>query len=297
MSKDENNEETDLNKYQNFDGVSLKEMNFGLWLSERRQKIIKSLTVCLIIICAALFVYSSYNLIVYLKSSDPNAWLANGEIPVSPRNITSDLEIGPVQILSSGGHYDFAVKLKNPNDKFMSTFKYCFRQNDQDLACDDNFILPSEEKYILVLAQDLKAGETGITFNLTNTFWTRINAHNISNWSEFLSDRLNMAISEVNFSTDSSSANQNNFNNLEFTIANQTPYNYYGLPVNILLFDGQELVGVNRYKINNFMSAEKRLIKISWPGALSSVSRTEIQPDINILDDSVYLKYNGQLTN
>jgi len=34
-------------------------------------------------------------------------------------------------------------------------------------------------------------------------------------------------------------------------------------------------------------------LKISWPGDLSSVSRVEITPRININDRDVFLKYQG----
>ncbi len=297
MLKDKNSLENDLDKYQDFSGLSLKEMNFGLWLSEKRQKIIKFFVVTLIIICAGLFIYSSYSFFIYFKSSDLNEQSITGDTPTSPRNITANLEIDQPQIFSSGGRYDLAIRLNNPNNKFLGNFKYCFTQNNRDLFCGDDFILPGTEKYILALAKDLPDGETGVSFTLSDVFWTRINAHKINNWAEFSSSRLDMVISDISFNPANYSTGPANFNNLEFIINNQSPYSYYELPVNILMFNGSELVGINRYKINNLLSAEKRPIKISWPGTLSTVSKTEIRPDINIMDDNVYLKYSGQSAN
>ena len=63
-------------------------------------------------------------------------------------------------------------------------------------------------------------------------------------------------------------------------------------PLNIALFDGDQLVSVNKYILQNFVSGEKRNIKISWPGNYRNI-RAKIIPDINILDNSVYLKYQG----
>jgi len=53
------------------------------------------------------------------------------------------------------------------------------------------------------------------------------------------------------------------------------------------------LVGVQRYLLNDFLAEEKRHIDISWSGSLPMITKTEVQPDINILDESIYLKYKG----
>jgi len=81
---------------------------------------------------------------------------------------------------------------------------------------------------------------------------------------------------------------------LEFKITNQTAYAYYEAPLQILLYSGSELVGVQTYSVNNFLAGEKRNVNLSWPGGLQTVSRTEVKPNINILDDDVYLKYQGE---
>jgi hypothetical protein len=41
------------------------------------------------------------------------------------------------------------------------------------------------------------------------------------------------------------------------------------------------------------MSGQERQIAISWPGNVSRVSRTEIIPEINIMKDDIYIKYEG----
>jgi hypothetical protein len=41
MKKDKNYNEIDLKNYKDSSGVSLREMNFGLWISENRRRFIK----------------------------------------------------------------------------------------------------------------------------------------------------------------------------------------------------------------------------------------------------------------
>ena len=296
MSKKENlDRDIDLKNYDDPSGVSLREMNFGLWLSEHRKIFLKSITIFLIILCAFFFIYSSYNLVVYFLSGDPNAGSDTSAVPTSPRQLTADLQISPLAVFSGDESSDLAVKLQNPNSKFMGSFKYCFTLAGNNLSCGNGFIMPGEDKYILALGQNLPGSQSEAEFKLTDIFWRRIDAHQIPDWNSFASDHLNFPVSAINFSSGSSNnlSEKISLNNLSFSIQNQTPYSYYEVPVNILLFNGEELVGVNRYVLENFLAGERRDIKISWPGSLSAVNRTEIKPDLDILDDQIYLKYQG----
>ena len=107
-------------------------------------------------------------------------------------------------------------------------------------------------------------------------------------------NHLNFSFTDISFYgiNDSNYINQNNGNILEFNVQNLSAYGYYEAPLNIALFEGPQIVSVNTYVLQNFISGEKRNIKINWPGSYKDV-RVEIMPNINILDDSVYLKYQG----
>lgn len=300
MSKKENsNQEIDLMKYQDQSGVSLKEMNFGLWLSDNRKKILKVITILLIILCAFFIIYSSYNYITYFLAGNPNEQIITTDVSQSPRNITNELEISSIQVFSSNGRYDFVARVNNPNPKFVATFKYCFTELDENKVCGDDFILPNEEKYIMALGQGIQGSVSDISFKLIGSFWQRINAHQIPDWLSFKASRLNFIMSNLDFSTLDSQvvAGTSGYNSLYFSIKNETPYSYYQAPLSILLFSGSELVGVNRYLLNNFLSGENREVKISWPGRLTGVNRTEVRPDINIISEAVYLKYQGEISN
>jgi len=297
MAKEENlNKDIDLKNYDDQTGISLREMNFGLWLSENRHKFLKIVTGALIALCAFFFIYSSYNLIIYFISGDLNSQLISGDVPTSPRQLTEDLSVAPLQIFSSGDRYDLVEKISNPNGKFMANFKYCFTLAGSDLFCEEGFVLPSEEKYILALGRELGGSQSEVSFRIFDLFWRRIDAHQIPDWNSFSLGRLNFLISGIHFSAGitNSLSEKINLNNLEFTIKNQTPYGYYEVPLNILLFSGQDLVGVHRYLLQNFLAGAERTVEIGWPGNLSTVDRTVVMPDLNIMDDSVYLKYQGE---
>lgn len=294
MAKDKNHDkEIDLKNYRSEGGVSLESMNLGLWLAEHRRRIIKIIIAVLIILSAAFFIYSSYGYVIYFLGGQSGKLTTDTGL-LSPRNVVSELEISPLQVFSNGEKFDLAVKLKNNNEKFIANFNYCFLSGEKEVDCASGFILPSEEKYVLALGQT-RSDEGAITFKIKDIFWQRINAHQIPDWSAFKQDRLDFVYQGTRFYTanDSGLSEKISLNTLEFTITNASAYSYYEVPFNIMLYSGSELVGVHQYLLSQFLTGEKREIKISWPGNLSYVSRTEIVPNINITDDNVYLKYQG----
>jgi len=294
MDKDGNTQkEIDLKNYDD-GGVSLREMNIGLWLSERRQTLLKLLTAFLILISAFFFIFSTYQYIRYFLAGDPNDDFTTDSFVSSPRKLTDDFIISPLSIFSAGDKFDLTIELSNPNSNFLATFDYCFYQDGSQLSCGQSFILPSESQQIMALGTNLNQ-TSGLSFSIEEIFWRRIDTRKINDWGQFSSDHLNFPISELEFSSaDKSGLSEKvDLNSLHFSVTNSTPYGYYEVPLDILFYSGERLVGVNRYVLNNFLPGHKRSVNLSWSAPLASVTRTEIRPRLNIMDDVVYIPYSG----
>jgi hypothetical protein len=268
-------------------------MNAGLWLSEHRKLITKAITIFLIIISAFFFIYSSYGYIIYFI----NGKIDNQEEVqvLSPRNVVAPIEVAPIEVFKSGEKYDLAVRVKNPNDNFSAEFSYCINQGDAEVYCDEGFMLPLDNKYLLALATTVNPTNANLVFTIKEIFWVRTNRTEIPDWNAFLLERVNFEIAEVKFLSASKSGLSENLrlNSLEFNALNLTPYSYYQVPFNIFFYAGSELVGVERHVATDVMAGENRQIKISWSGDLGNVSRIEIIPQINVNDKDVYSKYQG----
>lgn len=299
MSKAENSEgldkEIDLKNYEDQTGLSEKKLNFGLWIAENRRKIMKIIIISLVAISAFFFIYSSYNYIIYFISGDPNAQIISNNLTVSPRKVTEDLSVSSVRALANDGRYDLTVQISNPNAKFMANFDYCFKKGETDIVCGSSFILPGETKHVVELAQPYSGSISEISFSVSGIFWRRIDTRQIPDWAAFFGQRLDFAIFDLNYAPASVSglSDKVNLNTLDFSIKNQTAYGYYEAPLDIFLYSGSEMIAVNRYILKNFLPGETRTVKLSWPGQFVSVNRTEVVPNVNIMDDSVYLKYQG----
>ncbi len=298
MSKEENiNEperEPDLREYSGESGVSLKLMNIGLWVADHRRRIFKGVIIFMISLSVFFFIYSGYGYVKYYLAGDPNANQINNNL-VIPRVETIDLEAGQMKVLSSNGHTDLLVEVFNANDKYTASFNYCFKQTGADIFCGEAFIFPGEKKFVMALAQEVTGSRSELSFVIVDTTWRRLDAHLIPNWTYFFNQRLDFAVMDVSFESGTASglSDKLNLNTLDFSIKNQTAYGYYEAPLNIFLYSGTEVVAVNHYLLNNFLPGETRSVKMSWPGSFGSVNRTDVIPDINIMDDTVYLKYQG----
>lgn len=293
MPKDKNYDHgIDLKKYQAEDSVGLREMNIGLWLSEKREFLMRLLIIFLIMVSAGFFIYSAYQYFIYFRSSSDKTPLTENTV-VSPHNIIADLKIDAPQFFRNGAQYDLTVKITNPNDKFGALFDACFNLSGTEFTCAKSFILPGETKYVFALAKEVKDDVKTLSFNAKNISWQRIDTHNIPDWNAFSASRLNFAFADISFySLADAGGGEKSGNILEFNAQNLSPYSYYDLPLNIALFDGAQMLSVNVYHLQNFLSGETRNIKINWPGNYRNI-RAEIVPDLNILDNAVYLKYQG----
>lgn len=292
MSKDKKKLETDLEKYRDPSGLSLKKINFGLWLSEKRKDINKIIIIFLVLISVFFFSYSIYSYIVYFINGSPEID-NHSSIVTTPKNQVSDLVISNPLTFKNNNDYDLAATLKNPNDRFIAYFNYCFIVDEVEITCDDSFILPNDEKTLLALSKIIPSESSTANLTISRVSWQRIDNRKIPNWNDYVSDRLNISINNIKVSSSGSNSSGQKFNYLEFSIINNGAYSYYQLPLNINFYRGDQVVGVNRHIINDFQAGEKRVVRLSWVTSLTNITKTEISPDINILDPEVYFKYTG----
>jgi len=303
QNNDRAKKDFDLNKYEDLEGMTLNKMKFGLWLSLNRKRIWKMTIIILIIASALMFIYSIYNYSYYLlygRQADKeliNELTANQVDLGAYRDANSpaDLIIGSVSTFSVQGKYDFFVPLSNSNPKHTATFNYCLQNEDgSDVYCDQTFVLPESDKNIIIVGRDLSVKPQNPKFVVSGLFWQRLNTHNIPDWQQYQNEHLNLQISNLKYIAPESTSKVP-FHTLSFTATNFSPYHFARLPLDIILYNGDSVSGVNIYNLDNFLSGEERELSFSWLAAGERVSRVEIVPDVNLLDSGVYLPYQGEV--
>ena len=273
------------------DQKSLKRMNFGLWLSENRKNINTFFIIFLSALSLGFFSFSVVNLYSYIKSGDPRAEMTEENLII--KSNVQQLSFSQVKHLPGSEKDDLAILVKNDNANYYVVFDYCFNQGDNELSCGKNFILPSEEKYIVAFSVDSSLKKEDYSFNISKMSWTRI-SKSIVNYELYHKQRLGVAVKELSFNSPlKSHSSAYNANNLEFTLINETAFSYFELPLDILFFSGSELRGVNRHIVNNLYTGESRQINLNWSAPLAGSDRVEVRPSLNIFDENEFIKYKG----
>ena len=294
----------DIGQYEDLGGLTEKKLEFGLWVIENKSLFRRVLITVLLIIAVVSWLYIIYSFAYYFTRgqyedeknvADLVAVNTVGHdylVSISAR----DLIYSPVQVLKTAfDKYDLVTKVINPNKDHWASIEYCWVANKEETACEKVFVFPEETKHILALSQNFSSRPGTVNLIVKDTKWQRISKRKFPDWQNFKNERLNLEVTNISFKPGQTSglSDKLNLNALNFAVSNNTPYNYWEVDLNILLYSGNNIVGVNQYRLEELMSKENRDVSMAWSGAVSRVSEVKIIPYINILKDDIYIDYDG----
>lgn len=296
--------ETKMKNYVSTEGITTKQLEAGLWYVEHKRQLKIILIGFLILISAVSWVYTIYGFAYYLaRGMSEDDILTKQLVQVNGashdyvvRVGAKDLAIGSVEIIkSSDKKYDLYTKLKNDNPKWWAEFDYYFMAAGRQTEKTKGYILPEEIKYLAALAQDFSYYPEGGQLIVENISWHRINQHEIADWEAYKNNHLNIESTDIKFVPANTSplSEKLGLNQLSFNAINHTAYNYWSVGFVILFYSSDRITAINHYILNDFMSEQKRPIEISWSGDFGRADRIEIIPEINIMEDDIYIKYDG----
>lgn len=286
-------------EHQDPSGLSMKKLERGVWFVEHRESFRKALAAFLILVGTITWGYTLYYVTTYLAwGMERDAYnmqvLASRQLPGHDYTLQvapDPIQTSKVRSLNNEGRTDILVSLQNPNPVHYAYFDYCFVGNGKNLKCDTDFLLPGQQKFVFDLAEKGSVG-SAIEFKLKNVDWDRLDPHSVPDWQKYEQDKLDIDIKDIKFTPASSNelSKEVDLAILSFSAVNNTAYNYHQLPLQIILYKGGRIVGVNRYSLVDFRSLEETQVEIRWPHINFDVSEVEIRPDVNILDSSNFKK-------
>jgi|GEM_PF-194899 len=289
--------DTYLEKYKDPEGLSIKRLNFGLWLMNNKSKIRRYIILFLIVVSIIFWLISIITWGNYLFFDlEADRQIINEVIKggINHDKVLSEsakkIVIYPQTVLESNGKYDYVVLIENKNNNYYAQFTYYLKNNNDKKY--NGFILPGDSKHLLIMSNDY--GNDMVIIDNIN--WSLYSKHEIPDWEDYKFYHLNFNTENKIFtsSQESGLSGELQINKLEFDIINNTPYNYLGVGLNILLYRDTELVGAYKYIVPNFKSSESRNIKLSWAGAIGRVTVINITPDINIMSKDIYIKFDNK---
>ncbi|MBU0722161.1 hypothetical protein KKA93_01735 [Patescibacteria group bacterium] len=296
--------ERKMEHYVSPEGITTKQLEIGLWYIEHKRQLRIVLIGFLILISAISWVYTIYGFGYYIaRGMSEDDILTKQMAQVNGANHdyvvqvgAKDLIIGSVEAIRLyDKKYDLYAKLKNDNPKWWAEFDYYFTAAGRQTQVTKGYILPEEIKYPAALAEEFAYSPEDCLLVIENISWHRINQHKIADWDVYRTSHLNLASEDIKFIPANVSllSEKLGLNQLSFNAINRTAYNYWNVGFVILLYSSDQITAINHYVLNDFMSGQKRFVEISWPGDLGRVDSVEIIPEINIMKDNIYIKYDG----
>ncbi len=291
-----------VERFRDVEGVSTRRLDIGLWYLKHRKKFFLVLIIVLILTAAGTIGYSLYQfssyLLVGMRQDEQNYLeLTSGSSLITNKtNLGGNISYSEVRVIASHDDTsDLVAAITNSNDRSLLRFNYYFMVGSQKIEGGESFVLPDDTKYLMALGQKLPAGTLSAQLVVENIAFSRLDRHRINDWSQYRLERLNFVIEDAKFTPapESGLSEKLNVGELRFNITNNSAYGYMTAPLSIILKSQGQIAAVNKYQIGSFRSGETRSIQISWPGRLPIIDQVDIVPDINILDDNIYLKYSS----
>lgn len=289
-----------INQYEDVEGITTKQLNFNLWFIKHKKFFKNIFIILLIIISIISWFYAIYGFTYYLMKGIKADELLVAEL-IQTSGVSHDyilkssaknLIFSPVVALKSNENYDLIVEIKNPNAKHWGDFQYCFLNQQTEIKCAKNFILPNEIKHILSLSNTFGFEPTSIKFIIKQITWRRINFEKIPDWEKFKNEHLDIAVDDIKiYPIKDVLDDKINLNILKFTTVNNTVYNYWEVIFNIFFYNNNNTITeVNKYTLSKFMSGQKQQIQINLLNNIESGGSIKIIPEVNIMESAIYLK-------
>jgi hypothetical protein len=186
--------------------------------------------------------------------------------------------------------YDMAVDMENSNAQWWAEFNYRFNFSGEQTPLRSGFILPGSKTTLTELGFKPK-GTGGATAQLAveNVRWHRVDPSQVgTTYKDFELKRMNVAFEDVEFQSGLVIGTQK-IGRTSFDLVNRGSYGYWSMDVAVKLYRGGSVIAVNRITLTRIVPGETRHVELDWFENLPSVTRTEIIPIVNLLDEGVYL--------
>lgn len=289
-----------ISHFKDETGVSTEELDAGLWFITHRKHFIIGLVVVLAVTSLITWSYSLYRWGDYffagMKQDEMlrNSLANQGGVTHFENRASGYLVIGDTtMILNNDNTIDCVAQVENTHSRGILTFDYYFDINGQHVGHGKEFILPGDTKHILALNQTASAQGDNVNLVVENMSLKRLEPAIASQWEQYRTDHLNFEVSDAKFIPGQISglSEKLSLGEVSFTIKNVGGYGYKEARVVVILKSGSRIVGATHYYLQNFRSGDTKNVRFTWAGSVPTVNQVEIAPDINLLDENVYIRY------
>jgi hypothetical protein len=288
------------------ENLSEKSLRYGYWFVTHKI-LLKRIGIGIIILFDLLTIgwsawgwFSTYVLEV---DSDRIAAEENATSVLNPAineaEAAKPLLLADAQVFATDGKVDFSSEIKNPNANYRADFSFRFTSGGQATAEQPGFVLPNDDKFLTALGEKA-TGSQSAALEISNIVWRRIDRHMIPDYQKFSTERLNFDITDIKFTPEGGGTSVSGTvgtadqtgptGKTTFTFFNDTGFGYKQIKFTVLLYRGPGLAAVNSTILTDIAAGETRPVEVTWYQPLSAISDTRVAPEVDIMNDAVYLR-------
>jgi hypothetical protein len=257
-----------------------KQLKFSYWYITHKLSLRKAWKIILAVVAGLVWLYVIWQLVVFVITYQSIQQSVQAMLFTSDASLSAIEQIAPRQlavsemtVMNAGDKYDYLVQASNPNDNWLTQFKYRFTtpsSTENDFR--NGFVLPGESKYLM----DLSKASPQANLEMKDLSLLKVEnfAFTKNKMMQFVVD--NMDIAKPSKSTDPTK--------VSFTIKNDSAYSYWEVDLQVLLMSGGSISGINHIVLNSFKSGENRKVEIFWNNPIANADSVNIIPNLNILD-------------
>ncbi len=263
-----------------------KEIERGYYFLNHRQQFIRLAYGLGIFVCLIIYSIFVYNLVIFFRYSSWQKLAANFVTASSwsaahsqsqPKNLNIGL---PRALLVGDGIYNLVAIVKNPNtDWLLPEFEYNFVVNGEDLPAKVSYLNSEDSVVLSSLGYRSNQAVKDVKLKINNYKWRRLSSD---------IKQIKWSINNINFKPLSREKVGDKTvvfpARASWQAKNLSLYDFWQVDWQVLLLNGENLVGFTEIPARDFNSLELRDMEAIFAYNLASVSRVEIIPRVNWFD-------------
>lgn len=274
-----------------------RQLLFSEWYVKHQQLLGRIGLGCLIVFCVltigySLFAWGHYFIFGYVedqrqlyeqRASFPN-YTAMQSSYGAQELIVMDTDISE----GAPGKFDFATRMKNPNDDFVATITYRYEWNGGETEEKKDILLPGDERPVVLFGY---AGDSpsNARISVQQIDWRRVNPHVVPDARAYISERIQFPVENVTY-LQADGLNDIPAHQITFDVKNQSAYSYWQGVFYIEFLENDVPTGVAYLALDRFRAGETRAVDIRSVAPTLSVTDVRLHPVINVFDPDVFLR-------
>ena len=188
-------------------------------------------------------------------------------------------------LLNYKKNHDLLAFVYNPNEHWYAEVEFSFQGSGDASPKGTAVILPKASQPLWVMDQSGEAWQSA-RLVLENVVWKRA-----TNYQDLKNEYLNFTIDNVQLNSVTDEENESSHSQLEFSIKNQSVYNFWKVGLGIILRRYDEVVAFYYFEAPQLKGLETRPFSLNLFDEFKAISDTEIIPLMNVFDsENVYRK-------